>query len=185
MLSFKRLLIPAAVGASLLLAACGSGSTNSTSTSSAASSSSAASEPTSTSSALTIGTANGSVGTYLTGASGRALYVWTADPKGQSSCSGACANAWPPLTASSMPKVAGGANAANVSLISRSDGSKQVAYNGRPLYYYAGDAGPGMTNGQGSDQFGAKWWLINPSGTPIATGSPGATTTKSKGGAWG
>ena len=196
MLSFKKLLIPTAVGASLLLAACGSSSTNSTSTSKA-SSYPAASQPTPTSSAVTIGTANAAGGAYLTGASGRALYIWVADPKDQSTCSGACASAWPPLTASSMPKVTGGVNAADVSLISRPDGSKQVAYDGRPPYYYAGDNGPAMSHGQRSNAFGAKWWLISPSGGPIAGasaaaspshstgGSPGTPSTRSAAGGWG
>ena len=53
----------------------------------------------------------------------------------------------------------------------------QVAYDGRPLYYYAGDTGSGSTNGQGSDQFGAKWWLISPSGG--AVGAPAAAASTS------
>jgi predicted lipoprotein with Yx(FWY)xxD motif len=121
------------------------------------------------------------MGTYLTGASGRALYIWVADSKGKSSCAGACAQAWPPLTASSMPKVAGGAHAGDISLISRSGGTKQVAYMGRPLYYYAGDTGSGTTNGQGSNQFGAKWWLISPAGGQVTSSS----STASSNGAYG
>ena len=165
MFSFRRLLIPAAVGASLTLAACGSSSNNSSASHSAAGYRQPATPPASTSSTgLTIGTANGSVGTYLTGHSGRALYIWVADSKGRSSCAGACATAWPPLTASSVPQVSGGAHAGDLSLIARSDGTKQVAYLGRPLYYYSGDTAAGTTNGQGSDQFGAKWWLISTAG---------------------
>jgi hypothetical protein len=80
-----------------------------------------------------------------------------------------------------MPKVTGAANAADVSLISRSNGTKQVAYKGRPLYYYAGDTGPGMTNGQGSDQFGAKWWLISPSGGQVSGSSGAASSSGSYG----
>lgn len=168
----NRSLIPTvtALGASLLLAACGSSSSHSSNTS-AGSSPSPSQPASSSSSSLTIATASGSAGTYLTGASGRALYIWVADSKGKSACLGACAQAWPPLTASSMPKVAGGANAASVSLISRSDGTKQVAYDGRPLYYYAGDTGPGTTNGQGNDGFGAKWWLISASGGQLSSSS--------------
>ena len=182
MLSFNKLLIPAAVGVSVLLAACGGSSQKPGSSSTSAGASPTASQPASSSSAApTIGTGSGSVGTYLTGASGRALYIWVADRKDKSSCSGACAQAWPPLTASSMPKVTGAANAADVSLISRSKGTKQVAYEGRPLYYYAGDTGPGMTNGQGSDQFGAKWWLISPSGGQVSGSSGAASSSGSYG----
>lgn len=197
MLSFNKFLIPTAVGASLLLAACGGSSHSSSSP--AASASAPASQPArGSSTALTISTAKGSLGTYLTGASGRALYIWMADSKDKSSCSGGCAKAWPPLTASSMPKLTGGANVADVTLISRSDGTKQVAYKGRPLYYYAGDTGPGMTNGQGSDQFGAKWWLISPAGSQVggssraaasssgsSSGASGGSSGSSSSGGWG
>jgi predicted lipoprotein with Yx(FWY)xxD motif len=178
MLPFNKLVIPTAVGASLLLAACGGSSSSSSST--AASASPSSSPPASSSSAsLTIGTGKGSVGTYLTGTSGRALYIFVADGTGKSNCSGACAQAWPPLTASSMPKVTGGASAADLSLISRSDGTKQVAYKGRPLYYYVGDPGAGTTNGQGSNQFGAKWWLISPSGGQVGASSATASSSGS------
>lgn len=178
MLSFNKFLVPSAVGASLLLAACG-GSSHSSSSPAASASAPASQQSSGSSSALTISTAHGSVGTYLTGSSGRALYIWVADGKGKSSCSGGCAKTWPPLTAGSMPKVAGGASAADITLISRSGGIKQVAYKGRPLYYYAGDTGSGMINGQGSNQFGAKWWLLSPSGGPVSGSSSAASSSGS------
>ena len=170
MLSSKKFLVPGALVASLLVAACGS-SSNSNSNPPANNSSSG-------SPGLTIGTANGSIGTYLVGASGRALYLWVADSSGKSACSGACASVWPPLTASSLPHVSGGVVSSELSLIARTGGAKQVAYKGHPLYYYASDTGAGMTSGQGSNSFGAKWWLVAPSGgqitkasaTPVSTG---------------
>jgi hypothetical protein len=74
-----------------------------------------------------------------------------------------------------------GAKAADLGTITRSDGTKQVTYDGHPLYYFAGDSGPGQTNGQGSDGFGAKWWLVAPAGTQItaadtAAGSGGSSS---------
>ena len=51
--------------------------------------------------------------------------------------------------------------------IPRSDGRKQVTYKTHPLYYFVVDAGPGTTKGQGSDSFGARWWLVAPSGAAI------------------
>ena len=159
----------ALTGVALILAACG-GSSSSSTTSSAASASPSGSA--SNAAGTAVGTAKGSLGTYLTGGSGRALYIWVADTKNKSSCSGACAAAWPPLTTNAAPSASGGTVAAELGTITRSDGSKQVTYLGRPLYYYAGDSGPGMTSGNGSDQFGAKWWLISPSG-----GQVGASTS--------
>jgi len=61
----------------------------------------------------------------------------------------------------------GGAKASDLGTITRSDGSKQVTYDGHPLYYFSGDSGPGTAAGQGSDGFGAKWWLVSPSGSDI------------------
>jgi predicted lipoprotein with Yx(FWY)xxD motif len=170
-LSFNRFLIPALIAAPLSVAACGGGSHTSSSTTENASARAPASGSAGSRSGATIGTATGAMGAYLTGASGRALYLWVADSQGGSACSGACAQAWPPLTASATPHATGGVNAADLSLISRPDGTKQVAYNGHPLYYFAGDTGAGMTTGQGSNGFGAKWWLVAPSGSAITTSS--------------
>jgi predicted lipoprotein with Yx(FWY)xxD motif len=117
--------------------------------------------------ALKIGTASGSSGTYLTDSSGRALYLWVADSGDKSVCSGACAQAWPPLTTQGSPAAGGGVTAGDLGTIARSGGAKQVTYKGHPLYYYVGDSGPGKTAGEGSDEFGAKWWLVAPSGAAV------------------
>jgi predicted lipoprotein with Yx(FWY)xxD motif len=111
------------------------------------------------------------MGTYLTGASGRALYLWVADKGGKSACSGACASTWPPVIAKGTPSASGSAMSADLGTTARSDGSKQVTYKGHPLYYYAADTSAGQTTGQGSNQFGAKWWLVAPSGSGITSGS--------------
>jgi hypothetical protein len=62
---------------------------------------------------------------------------------------------------------AGTAKASDLGTITRSDGTKQVTYNGHPLYFYSGDSGPGTASGQGSDMFGAKWWLVAPTGANV------------------
>ena len=120
------------------------------------------------------------MGAYLTGTSGRALYLWVADRPDKSVCSGSCAQYWPPLTAGTVPKLAGGASGAHISLITRADGSKQIAYNGHPLYYFIADTHAGTTAGEGNDGFGAKWWLVSPSGNEITTrGSASGSTSGS------
>jgi predicted lipoprotein with Yx(FWY)xxD motif len=57
--------------------------------------------------------------------------------------------------------------ASDLGTITRSDGTKQVTYDGHPLYYFVGDKGAGQASGQGSDGFGAKWWLVSPAGADV------------------
>ena len=166
-----------AMGAALLVAACASGSSSS-STGAASSPSSGAS----TSGGTVIETASSSAGTFLVDGSGRAVYLWVKDTGDASTCNGACAGAWPPVTASGSVTASGGAKASDLGTITRSDGTKQVTYDGHPLYYFAGDSGPGMATGQGSDSFGAKWWLVAPSGSDV-TAAVSSFTTSASGGA--
>jgi predicted lipoprotein with Yx(FWY)xxD motif len=195
-----KLGVPVAAG--LLAAACG------TAAGSTAAGSTPAGTPASNGSttATVIESHAGSAGSFLTNSSGRAVYLWDADSMNKSMCSGACAGAWPPVTAKGHVTAADGAKAADLGTITRSDGSKQVTYLGHPLYYFAGDSGSGQTNGQGSDSFGAKWWLVAPAGTkitvadsatsaaagagnssPTAPASSGGSSTggSSAGGSWG
>jgi len=169
-----------------LVAACGA-SNNSNTTSNTPAASTPASSP-SSASAVTVKTAKGSLGTYLTGPSGRALYIWMADHNGKSSCSGACASVWPPLITSGSPVGASGVVAGDLGTTTRGNGSEQVTYKGRPLYYFASDTGPGMTKGQGSNSFGAKWWLVSPAGGPVgstANSGSSSSSSTSSGGGWG
>jgi predicted lipoprotein with Yx(FWY)xxD motif len=150
-----------AAAVALLAAACSSGSGTSSSQGAAAGSTAGGSG------ATVIKTASSSAGTILTDGSGRAVYLWVADSNGKSVCSGACAGAWPPVMASGTVTVSGSAKSSDLGSTTRSDGSKQVTYNGHPLYYFVGDAGSGTASGQGSDQFGAKWWLVSPAGSDV------------------
>jgi predicted lipoprotein with Yx(FWY)xxD motif len=134
------------------------------STSAPAAASSAAGSSTT---ATVITTHSGSGGTFLTNGSGRTIYLWAKDAMNSSACSGACAQAWPPVPATGTLTASGGAQASDLGTITRSDGTKQATYDGHPLYYFVGDSGPDQTSGQGSDNFGAKWWLVAPSGAMI------------------
>jgi predicted lipoprotein with Yx(FWY)xxD motif len=162
-----------AVGVAVLVAACSSGS--SSSSTGAAAGSSPAAAPASGSAAASAGgsgatvitTASSSAGTILTDGSGRAVYLWVKDTGGTSACTGACAGAWPPVTTAGTATASGSAKAGDLGTITRSDGSKQVTYDGHPLYYFSGDSGPGTASGQGSDGFGAKWWLVAPTGSDV------------------
>jgi predicted lipoprotein with Yx(FWY)xxD motif len=178
-----KLGVPVAAG--LLAAACGSAAGSTTGGSTAAGTPASSGSATAT----VIESHAGSAGAFLTNSSGRAVYLWAADSMNKSMCSGACAGAWPPVTANAHVTAANGAKAADLGTITRSDGTKQVTYLGHPLYYFAGDSGPGQTNGQGSNSFGAKWWLVAPAGTKITAadaaagaGSSSSTAPASSGG---
>ncbi len=175
-----------ALGAALLVAACGSATSSGSSTPAAATGTpAAASSPSSSASAsggTVIKTASSSAGTFLTDGSGKAVYLWVKDTGGMSTCTGACAGAWPPVTTTGTATASGGAKASDIGTITRSDGTKQVTYDGHPLYYFAGDSGPGTASGQGSDSFGAKWWLVSPAGSDV-TAAASSFTAGGSGGA--
>jgi predicted lipoprotein with Yx(FWY)xxD motif len=181
-----RLGVPLAVA--LIAAAACSSSASSSSSSTPQSSGTPASAA--GSSATVITTANSSGGAFLTNSSGRAIYLFLADSKDKSNCSGACASTWPPVTTTGTPTASGSAQSSDLGTITRSDGTKQVTYDGHPLYYFAGDTGAGTDKGQGIDGFGAKWWLIAPSGSSITTavtlsGGSGASPSASSNGGGG
>jgi predicted lipoprotein with Yx(FWY)xxD motif len=162
----------------LFVAACGGGSSSSTSSTSAGSGSMSSGGHTVT----VVSTAKGPNGTFLAGPSGRTLYLWEADSSGKSNCTGSCTALWPPLTTKGKPRTSNGAVASDLGTIARSDGTTQVTYKGHPLYYYSGDTGSGQTNGQGSNGFGAKWWLVATSGSAITTSaSSGGGSSPSSG----
>jgi predicted lipoprotein with Yx(FWY)xxD motif len=167
-------LIPLALVSALVIAACG-GSSNSGSSGGSASSygSGASSAPAAPSKSATspgtstVSTKKTSLGTFLVDAKGRALYLWDADKGSMSACDGACAQAWPPLTANGTPKASGGVKASLLGTTKRSDGAREVTYAGHPLYYFAGDTAPGQATGEGSNGFGAPWWVVTPAGNAL------------------
>lgn len=118
-------------------------------------------------------------GSYLTDATGRALYLFEKDTRGHSACSGECAKDWPPYTAQGTPTTTDSSlKSSLLATIQRPDGLTQVTYNGKPLYYYAKDAAAGDTKGQDVKQFGAEWYLVSPSGSK-QEGKEGHTGGKS------
>lgn len=120
------------------------------------------------------------LGDILVDSAGMTLYMFDSDTQGEeaSTCSGGCADAWPPLTVDGEPS-AGPDVTADLTTFERSDGSTQVAANGWPLYYYAGDGEVGDAAGQGADDV---WWVLDPAGRPVrpqaATSTPTETPTQ-------
>ncbi|MFJ4964733.1 hypothetical protein EES43_27525 [Streptomyces sp. ADI96-02] len=111
----------------------------------------------------------GKLGTILVDDKGRTLYLFLADKKNKSNCSGACAKAWPPLLTKGDAKPGKGVEKKLLDTTKRSGGGTQVTYNGHPLYYYVGDSKPGQTNGQDLDQFGAEWYVLNAKGKQVGS----------------
>ena len=145
--------------AALAVAACGGGGA-----------ATAASPPkTSSGASATVGVANSSLGSILVNSGGRTVYLFKADVGNTSACSGACAAAWPPLLTTGKPTAGTGLTASKLGTITRSGGTKQVTYNGHPLYLFVKDKKPGDVNGQGVTAFGAAWFALTPSGTQAAT----------------
>lgn len=167
----------AVLGASALLAAgCGSSSKSSSATS-AASAYPTASQ-TSASTAATTPAAGAGVavtvkhasklGTILAAGSKKlTVYMFEGDKGSSSSCSGACASVWPPVTTSASPAASGGAMSADLGTIMRSDGATQVTYKGHPLYFFARDKDSGDAYGQGIKGFGADWYVLSPAGSKV------------------
>jgi predicted lipoprotein with Yx(FWY)xxD motif len=103
---------------------------------------------------------NSSLGTYLIAYNGETLYTYEKDTGASSTCYAACAAKWPPyiVSPSDNTNAQYGVDANKISLITRADGTLQVAYNDHPLYFYSGDTQE-TTNGQG---FGGVWYVIKP-----------------------
>ncbi len=169
--------------AGLAVAGCGSSSSSSSKTEAGAYSPASTSAAQGASSATTGAAANSSgstaggtvvstehtgLGTVLAAGPKRlTVYLFASDTSSTSTCSGACAQVWPPVTSTGKPKAEGGAMAADLGTITRSDGTKQVTYKGHPLYWYVTDTQAGETTGQGVNSFGAPWYVLSPSGSEI------------------
>ena len=92
--------------------------------------------------------------TVLTNAKGFTVYWFGPDTPTTSKCYGSCAAYWPPVTgtAAASPGVPG-----RVRTIIRTGGSRQLTYNGHPLYTYIADTAPGVARGNNINLNGGLW----------------------------
>ena len=88
----------------------------------------------------------------LVGANGMTLYTFDKDAGDKSVCNGACATNWPPLMAE-------GTISGDYGTITRDDGKTQIAYKGKPLYYWAKDTKAGDMTG---DNVNNVWHIAKP-----------------------
>jgi predicted lipoprotein with Yx(FWY)xxD motif len=116
------------------------------------------------------------LGQILVSAKGRTLYLFMKDMNGKSACSGSCAMYWPPLMKTGKLTVGPGVKRALIGATKRTDGRLQVTYNKHPLYTFALDRSAGQTKGQGSSNFGAKWYAVSAKGRAVVK-APTTTTT--------
>lgn len=99
---------------------------------------------------------NPTLGKIFTDGQGMTLYTFTKDTKGKSNCYEVCATNWPPLLVSGAPRIGSDLLTSKFGVITRTDGSQQLTFEGMPLYRWAKDVKPGDTNGQG---FGGFWFV--------------------------
>jgi predicted lipoprotein with Yx(FWY)xxD motif len=100
---------------------------------------------------LSMGTAQAQMA--LTGAKGMTLYSFDKDKGGSPSCYEQCAMKWPPFVDAAAKPGKGW------TMVARTDGGKQWAYDGKPAYYFAGDKKPGDMAGDG---MGGVWHVLHP-----------------------
>ena len=116
----------------------------------------AATSPAAGASATVLTASNATLGkTILVNAGGSTLYTFANDTSGASNCTGSCATAWPPLSQANGVPTGGPGVTGTLAMITRSDGSKQVTYNGAPLYTFQSDGSAGAATGDGVNNFHA------------------------------
>ena len=106
-------------------------------------------------------------GKVLFDAHGRVLYVFGRDHGKRSTCSGACAKAWPPFLTKGTPKARAGVRGGLIGTTRRADGSVQVTYAGHPLYYFRGVVKPRQIKCQNVSNFGGLWLVVAPDGKAV------------------
>ncbi len=124
---------------------------------------------------------NQQFGQILVTTDGMTLYNFAIDTPEMSNCTtSACVAFWPPYLVgaqpTSEPNLPG-----KLSTITRPDGSKQVTYNGSPLYTFALDKNPGDANGDGVNEFGGIWHVVS-IGSATTNTKAGSATTGDTGG---
>lgn len=112
-------------------------------------------------SAQMLKTADTTKGKTFVDTAGMTLYTFDKDAagSGKSVCNGQCATIWPPFAAAATASPGG-----DWTIVTRDDGSKQWAWLGQPLYYWAKDQKPGDVTGDG---FNKVWHAVRPEPRPL------------------
>ena len=160
LMSHMRAISAIALIALLALAGCGSDEDDAPEQGQAAQ---AAPKPKPEAKGTTIKLGDSEFGTMLFGSNDQAIYIFENDPRGETVCYDECAEAWPPVTTKGEPQAAKGVDRSLLGTVKRDDGTTQVTYNGKPLYFYAHE-GPGEVRCHNVDLNGGLWWVVGPDG---------------------
>jgi predicted lipoprotein with Yx(FWY)xxD motif len=115
---------------------------------------------------ITVRTVASQFGRVVADGRGQAFYVFDKEQGSRSECYGACAKAWPPVLTKGRPVAGKGVSRRLLGSTRRRDGRRQLTYRGQPAYYYVSDA-PGRILCQDVTEFGGRWLVIRPDGTPV------------------
>jgi predicted lipoprotein with Yx(FWY)xxD motif len=96
--------------------------------------------------------ASTSIGSVMTTPDGATVYTFDEDEAGKSNCYAECAQNWPPVIAGSDAEPYG-----RMSLADRTDGQRQWAYDGKPLYTFTKDSMHGDVKGENA---GSVWHVV-------------------------
>ena len=113
----------------------------------------------------TVKAVDSDFGRILANSRGQAFYVFDKETSARPECHGACAKAWPPVLTEGRP-VADGVPARHLGTTRRRSGRRQVTVDGQPLYFYVDDA-PGRVLCHDVVEFGGRWLVVRPGGTPV------------------
>ena len=168
-----KLLLGATVGM-VTLAACGS--------SSGGGSQAAGNAPAASGAAVSVKTVDG-VGQALVDSSGKTLYFADQEAGGMVKCTAGCLSFWVPATGSSDAAKA----VTGVSVMKRSDtGADQLTFQGKPLYTFKLDTGPGTSKGNNvEDEFGGTAFTWHAATTSAAAAPTPAPSSSSGGNGYG
>ena len=97
--------------------------------------------------------ADTALGSVYVDEKGMTLYTFDKDETGKSNCYDDCAVNWPPLSAAE-----GATPEGEWTVIERTDGTSQWAYEGKPVYLWIKDMKPGDTTGDG---VGGVWHVVH------------------------
>lgn len=108
------------------------------------------------------------IGEVLVDGQGRTLYLFEPDEGADVTCTGGCADKWPPLVAveGAEPEVGRDVDPALVATVADQVGAEVLTFEGWPLYRYVSDE-VGEASGTGKDQNGGVWWALTPAGERV------------------